>query len=82
MNEELIDKRFSKVTAIFKPHPDYKHTMRKSLLSLEGEKAEFRYIWHMDENDSFPNVWALETEDKRWLGLWIPEFDLEIITES
>jgi len=42
-----------------------------------GTTAEFTYAWKMDDSEQFPDVWALTTEDRRWLGYWIPEFDLE-----
>lgn len=72
-----MNKQFKKIIARFKPYKI--NDLRKELIPMIGETAEFYYYWEMDNNDPFPNEWALATKDERFCGYWIPERDLEII---
>jgi hypothetical protein len=75
----MADKQFRTITAKFQPCQEHIATLRPELLPLIGETAEFTYAWMMDDTERFPRIWALTTEDRRFLGYWIPEFDLEEI---
>ncbi|MCK9308827.1 MAG: hypothetical protein M0P99_00970 [Candidatus Cloacimonetes bacterium] len=76
--EPDIYKQYRKIKAYFKPIRT--DNLRPEVLSLIGEMFEWQYCYIMDENDVFPGVWALTTRDERF-GYWVPEFDLEIISE-
>ncbi|MED3912859.1 hypothetical protein P4597_27650 [Peribacillus simplex] len=74
-----MDKQFTKVRAIFKP--DDLSNVRPELIKDIGKQFTFQYSWVMDEDDMYPNIWALISYDKEFsgFGLWVPEFDLDII---
>lgn len=69
------------VKAKFVPDPKYIDTLRPELLIFKDTVMLWLYAWIMDDDEAFPGVWALITEDRRWPGLWVPEFDLEILEE-
>lgn len=73
------DKRFKHVKAVFEPDGEHAASLKPELCYLIGEEAVFCYVWLMGDDDIYPGVWALTTEDRRWLGLWVPEFDLRIL---
>jgi len=77
-----MSKRFQTITARFQPCPEHVDTLRPELLPLAGEVAEFTYAWMMDGSERFPGAWALTTDDRRFLGLWVPEFDLEEVPQE
>jgi hypothetical protein len=43
-----------------------------------GKELVFQYAWLMDEDDKFPGVWALTTQEPGF-PCWVPEFDLKIV---
>ncbi len=67
-----------KVKATF--NPKRTDDVRPELTPLIGKSTEFYYAWIMDDEDQFPNVWALASFDREF-GYWVPEFDLDDITE-
>lgn len=71
--------QFSAVRARF--NPKRLDTLRPELCGALGAEAVFMYAWPIEEADGGPYVgqWALTTFDPRFLDLWVPEEDLEVL---
>lgn len=75
----MKDKAFKTVKAIYKPLQT--DDLRKGIENNIGKTYEFYYAWINELDEFYPSQWALLTKHDDFLGLWIPECDLEIIKE-
>lgn len=77
----MENKYLRKVRAIF--NPDDLSNVRPELYEDVGKEFIFQYSWIMGMKDMYPGIWALISHEETFsgFGLWVPEFDLNIIEE-
>ncbi|KOS61472.1 hypothetical protein FJQ98_16490 [Lysinibacillus agricola] len=70
---------YERVKGVF--NPKNLDTLKEEFKSEIGKTLIFRYAWLMDDDDPFPNEWALicESEKSTLHRIWIPKFDLDNI---
>lgn len=78
-----MEKQFKKVRAIFNPAKEHEHTLREEYKQFIGKEFVFQYMYVMEEEDMYSNIWALMPllNKEEFVTSWVPEFDLEILEE-
>lgn len=78
-----MNKYLKKVRAVLNPSQNHIETFKNEYKQFIGKEFIFQYCWIMDDDETFPGVWALcpRPNEEEFICSWVPEFDLDIIEE-